>query len=257
MGANSVIKDANKYSRLFWPQVTETLTRTWLLVPVGAIEQHGPHLPLDVDCIIPEALCNELSRHILGLVAPLISYGARSIPSSGGGPSYPGTIRIRGKVLIGLYEDIITEFTLAGARRVLLLNGHFENEPLLIEAAERCREKGILEDSLVVVTSWWSLVSPSLIQDIFGDDFPGWHAEHAGQTETALLLHLAPERVGNERVDHPHQIRAGVYCHPVSPDQVGTKGVLSHTSSATAEMGKALFDHLIMGLVSMLQDIGS
>lgn len=245
--------DVGRYEDLFWPQVTDTLADRWLLVPVGSIEQHGPHLPLDVDTVIPEALCTALSPRIGGLVAPPIPYGARSVPSSGGGPSYPGTIRIRGRVLLELYEDIISGFVSAGACRILLLNGHYENEPLLVEAAERCREKDILTDATVVITSWWSVVSSTMVGKIFGDDFPGWHAEHAGQTETALLLHLAPKRVGSERVDHPHPVPAGIYWHPVPPDQIGTKGVLSCTSGVTAAMGQALFEHLVDRLESLLE----
>lgn len=249
-----MVKNVDRYGNLAWPQVTEVLASKWVLVPVGSVEQHGPHLPLDVDTVIPEALCKALSPRVSGLMAPTISYGARSIPASGGGPSYPGTIRIRGRVLIEFYEDIISGFISAGAHRILLLNGHYENEPLLVEAAERCREKGISADAIVVITSWWSMVSSDVIEEIFHNDFPGWHAEHAGQTETALMLYLAPERVGDERVDHPRPGPAGIYRHPVLPNQIGTKGVLSRTSGVTAEMGKTLFEHLVERLEQLLQE---
>src|ERR1700687_5146133 len=66
-----------------------------LVLPVGAVEQHGPHLPLTVDTEIPVRIASMLVERLNVIVAPAIPYGARSLPHSGGGPSFPGPINIR------------------------------------------------------------------------------------------------------------------------------------------------------------------
>src|ERR1700730_7849136 len=78
-----------------------------LVLPVGSVEQHGPHLPLTVDTEIPVRLASMLVEKVKGVVAPAISYGARSLPQSGGAPSIAGTVAVRGSVLTGYLKDII------------------------------------------------------------------------------------------------------------------------------------------------------
>ncbi|MCE0444938.1 creatininase family protein [Streptomyces tricolor] len=84
--------------------------------------------------------------------------------------------------------------------------------------------------------SWWSLV-----RDTWTDaeiaEFPGWHAEHAGVTETSLMLHLHPDLVTAERPDHDRPPRAGVYLHPVDVEQISNRGILSSTSGSSAALG--------------------
>src|SRR5271155_5643126 len=85
-----------------------------LVLPVGAVEQHGPHLPLIVDTEIPIRVASLLVERLNGFVAPVISYGARSLPQSGGGPVYAGTISIRGSVLTEYLKDVIAGYVAAG-----------------------------------------------------------------------------------------------------------------------------------------------
>lgn len=228
--------------------------RKILILPVGSVEQHGPHLPLTVDIAIPVRIASEVAQSIGGLVAPAIPYGARSLPQSGGSPDIPGTIHIRGSVLTEYLQDVIAGYVAAGFQSIVVLNGHYENEGFLFEALELCREQGKIERARILAVSWWSLVTEELLSKLFGDHFQGWHAEHASACETSLMLHLHPEVVGTDRVDHATPPRAGIYAFPIEASKVSTRGVLGDTSSSAAEIGKTLFDEICAQLVVLIRD---
>src|ERR1700681_2336130 len=116
-----------------------------LLLPVGSVEQHGPHLPLTVDIEIPIRIASRVVEKIKGFVAPAIFYGARSLPQSGGSPDLPGTIRVRGGVLTEYLKDVIAGYVSMGFRSIVILNGHYENESFLFEALVLCRQEGRIE----------------------------------------------------------------------------------------------------------------
>ncbi len=231
---------AIKYENLSWTETKNSLEDRWLIIPIGAIEQHGPHLPLAVDALLAEHISWDVAEQIDAVVAPTLTYGGRSLPNSGGGPSYPGTIHLQGNTLIDMYYQIITRFVHLGAEKILLLNAHWENEPFMIEAVEICREYGVLEQAQVLALSWWSVIDATEMERIFGE-FHGWHVEHAGQAETALMLHYAPELVCMDKaVDYHEVIPAGIYQHPTPRSWVGNQGVLSPTQHVVPEMGNQL-----------------
>jgi creatinine amidohydrolase len=225
-----------------------------LVLPIGAVEQHGPHLPLTVDTEIPVRVASMLVEKLHGFVAPVISYGARSLPQSGGGPIYPGTISIRGSVLTEYLKDVIAGYVATGFRSIVILNGHYENESFIFEALELCRLEGRLEGAKIIAVSWWSLVSDAVLKNLFGDGFPGWHAEHASACETSLMLHLRNDLVGPARVDNATPPRAGIYLFPIDSAAISNRGVLGNTSPATKEIGRALFEEICAQLLALVRD---
>src|ERR1700686_2439108 len=118
------VSDFEKLNR---EKIREEAGQGILFLPVGAVEQHGPHLPLTVDIEIPVRIASMLGERLNVVVAPAIPYGARSLPQSGGGPSFPGTINIRGSVLTDYLKDVIAGFVATGFRKIVILNGHYEN----------------------------------------------------------------------------------------------------------------------------------
>jgi creatinine amidohydrolase len=225
-----------------------------LLLPVGSVEQHGPHLPLTVDVEIPVRIATRVAESVNGFVAPAIFYGARSLPQSGGSPDIPGTIRVRGAVLTDYLKDVIAGYVSMGFRSIVILNGHYENESFLFEALELCREEGKLDGAKIVALSWWSLVPEALLDKLFGDRFTGWHAEHASAVETSLMLHLRNDLVGRSRVDNATPPRAGIYTFPVEPSKISNRGVLGNTSASSAEAGRALFEEICQQLLSVIRE---
>ncbi|MES2121638.1 MAG: creatininase family protein [Chlamydiota bacterium] len=241
------------YSDFTTEQITTALNNDRLLIPVGAIEQHGPHLPLSVDIDITTAIAMKLSDLGSGIVAPGIVYGARSQPHSGGGPSFPGTIYVRGTVLIDYFVDVLKSFAVAGAKQLVLINGHYENEPFLFEALEICRETGYLSKTSIIAFSWWSVIAQNIIDELFGEDFPGWHAEHASIIETSLMMHIKPHLVKEMRLNHTRPPLAGIYLHPIDPSAISSRGVLANTQKASEATGQKLFLHICSQIEALLK----
>jgi creatinine amidohydrolase len=242
------------FEKLNGENVRHGAGRGILLLPVGSVEQHGPHLPLTVDVEIPVRIAATIAEKIKGFAAPAIFYGARSLPQSGGGPEIPGTIRVRGSVLTDYLKDVISGYVSMGFRSVVILNGHYENESFLFEALELCRQEGRLDGARIVALSWWSLVPQALLDKLFGDRFTGWHAEHASVCETSLMLHLRKDLVGAERVDNATPPRSGIYTFPIEGSKISNRGVLGNTSSSSAENGRALFEEICSQLLSVIRE---
>ncbi|HEX4002981.1 MAG TPA: creatininase [Candidatus Acidoferrales bacterium] len=242
------------FEKLHTENVRAEAGKSVLILPVGTVEQHGPHLPLTVDLEIPTRIASKLAEEIHGIVAPAIHYGARSLPQSGGAPTLAGTIFVRGSVLTDYLRDVIAGYVASGFRSIVVVNGHYENEAFIFEALELCRREGQLEGARAVALSWWSLVSDELLRKLFGDKFPGWHAEHASACETSLMLYLRGDLVGETRVDNATPPRAGIYLYPVDPARLSNRGVLGSSSPASAEAGRALFDEICSNLAAVVRE---
>jgi mycofactocin system creatininase family protein len=212
-----------------WPQVEATGARTLLAVPLGSLEQHGPHLPLDTDSRIAVAAAAGLARHCHGVtVAPVVPYGA-----SGEHADFPGTLLIGHDVLADLLVELVRSArgSFAG---VVFVNAHGGNEEALTAARHRCTAEG--DDVLV----WRAATRPG------GD-------AHAGRTETSLLLAIAPEAVRLDLAEPgcteplatllPRLRAEGV--RPVS-----SNGVLGDPTGASVEEGRGLLDDLVRDLTA-------
>ncbi|WP_217145847.1 creatininase family protein [Streptomyces sp. AC627_RSS907] len=240
-----------RYGDLTSPQVPGTMAGATLVWPVGGLEQHGPHLPLSVDMDIPDALARQVAAEVGGLLLPGQPVSARSLPQSGGGLHFPGTVHLGGATFIAYLTDCLTALSRLGLGRLVVINGHYENEGLLFEAIDGCAPDTVFPDTEVVAFSWWSLVTEEWLGEHI-PRFPGWHAEHAGLTETSLMMYLRPDAVRAERPSHTSPPPAGVYRHPVDVDEISNQGVLSSATGASAELGERLFWHLVDGIVELL-----
>ncbi len=98
-----------------------------VILPVGSTEQHGPHLPLGVDSYIAEGISELLAVRTKSVMAPVLTYGYKSKPLSGGGQLFKGTIDLKGKTLIDLVFDIFCEFHADDFDKIFVNNAHFEN----------------------------------------------------------------------------------------------------------------------------------
>ncbi|MFD7827638.1 creatininase family protein [Kitasatospora sp. NPDC059803] len=219
--------------------------------PVGATEQHGPHLPLSVDTVLAEAFARQIAYELNALTLPTQSIAARSLPQSGGGLAFPGTVYVRGRSLLAFLEDALESLCALPWRRLLVVNGHFENEPFLFEALDEVGRRPAAAGKEFIALSWWSLVDTDWLAGRV-PLFPGWHAEHAGITETSLMLYLRPELVSPARPDHADPPRPGIYLHPADVSRTTNQGVLSSTSGSTAALGKELFWHVVSAAVDLV-----
>ncbi|WAC56535.1 mycofactocin biosynthesis peptidyl-dipeptidase MftE [Gordonia sp. SL306] len=221
--------------QLCWPQLSDRSVT--LLVPLGATEQHGPHLPLDTDSRIATAVAGRAAERFsvadggeeprLVAAAPAINYGA-----SGEHEGFPGTISVGHEAL----HLLLVEYGRSACRwadRVVFVNGHGGNGPTLAAAVDTLRYEG--RDA-----AWFPCATP-------GAD------AHAGITETSVLLHFSPEDVSLSAAEVGNvtpvsallpAMRAGGVA------AVSTNGVLGDPTGASAEHGASVTDALVTALVT-------
>jgi creatinine amidohydrolase len=225
---------------------------TPIVLPVGAIEQHGPHLPLGTDGYIAQHIAAETAARRRLIVAPPMFYGAYSRPRSGGGRHFPGSVGLPGRVLEQVARFVVEDFLRQGFRRVAILNGHFENAWTLLEAAEQAIQP-YHETSKVLLVNWWDQVGPDDVKRIFGDAFPGWATEHASITETSMLEAFAPELVRTERKAAGGAERVITYdVFPAPDDILWPNGIGFSALEANEDTGKALVGLLVDRITAIL-----
>jgi creatinine amidohydrolase len=154
-------------------------------VPCGAVEQHGPHLPLDVDLVCPTGIAHGAGAHIPDkiLVLPTVCYGY-----TGHVMDFPGTINNHYTHFIDHVLDITKSLAYHGFKKILLLNGHGSNMPNLDLVARRTN---LETDAECIVAAWWNLltVDKSFMPRWRESKFPGG-CSHACELETSLYMYL-------------------------------------------------------------------
>jgi creatinine amidohydrolase len=230
------------------------------LVPAGAIEQHGPHLPLQTDVLIPTEIALEVARRTNAIVAPAIVYGYKSIQRSGGGNYFCGNTSLDGNTVISVTRDILREFARHGIRRVVIVNGHFENSYFLLEGADLAiRDLAAIhiDNFEVSILSYWDFINTEALSKVFPDGFPGWALEHAGVTETSLMLQLFPQFVDMSLAptDGPAAFPPYDVLPPI-PALTPPSGCLVSPLQASSAKGRILFETAVTGIVNMLQKVG-
>lgn len=204
-----------------WPELEHRAIEL-LAVPLGATEQHGPHLPLDVDTRVASALAERLAERRPGvLVAPALSYGA-----SGEHEMFPGTLSIGTAAL----ELAVLELVRSASRwvaRTVLISGHGGNAAALRRAERRLRAEG---RSVLI---WMPAIED-------GD-------AHAGRVETSLLLALAPEQVRAGRLAPGNRAPLSELIGAIRERTVrgvSPNGVLGDPTGASTAQGQALLERM-------------
>jgi creatinine amidohydrolase len=240
---------------LTWPEFQERLNQSAFILPLGATEQHGYHMPLGVDVFLPLHLALEVAGAFPAVVAPPLAYGYKSQPKSGGGGRFPGTTSFDGATLTAAVRDFVRELARQGQASIVLLNGHMENAMFAAEGVDLALRDLPTGSVKVVSINWWEHVGDDVLDRLFPDGFPGWEAEHAGLTETSMMLHFLPELVASERlVADEERPATPIYAiAPEPPGLVPASGVLHQAHGASAEKGAALVDFLVQEIASILR----
>lgn len=225
-----------------------------LIIPVGSTEQHGPHLPLSVDAVIAEEIAVRFAKEIDGMVAPVLSYGYKSKPLSGGGPLFPGTIDLNGVTLMNIMEDILEEYIKDGITKIFILNAHFENEAFILESVDIVSRRH--KEVTIIESNWWDVLSKETIDYCFDVvPFPGWAFEHAAITETSLMMYLAPELVREDKISDEMGAEPAVYAkYPIVKGMVPDSGVLAPAVSSNADKGKRMTDEAVEAFVKIVKE---
>ena len=241
--------------------------RTWVeidafppfvaLFPVGAIEQHGPHLPLSTDLVIPQRIAAAVAERTGLALLPALPFGARSRGRTGGGERFSGGLFAEPETLIGLVEGIVADALGAGVRTVFVLSWHYENAPLLWEACRRAQRRAGEGTRVFLVDSPGDLMPAELVGDDYPGEFPGWAAEHAAVVETSLMLHLAPELVRGEAIPDGAPPPAEPWqAFPEDLQTLPDSGAFAPADRSTAAYGARLFEAICDGLVALIESQG-
>lgn len=223
-----------------------------VLIPVGSLEQHGPHLPLGTDTVLSRHFAEGVARRLGALVAQPIAYGYKSQQKSGGGNHLSGTTSLDGASLIAMTRNLVKSFLKQGVRNVVFVNGHFENYQFLYEGIDLALEEsgiGPGAKQSVLLLSYWDFVSQDTLAQVYPGGFPGWDIEHGGVLETSLMLHLEPARVAMDRlVDGPAAVLPRFDRLPVVPERTPATGCLSSAAGSSADKGELLYDQVVADL---------
>lgn len=241
------MSDTVMMAEMAWPDYAAHVKRgAPVFLPIGATEQHGPHMALSVDVILPQNVAERVARQVGGIVAPPVTYGYRSQPRSGGGEAFPGTISLDAQTMALVIRDIICGFAKDGVRKMVLMPGHFENIWPVIEgitlALRELRRDGI-EDMTILRLEYWDFVSRDVLDQLFPEGFPGTELEHAALLETSAMLLVRPDLVNMAKV--PSDGPAVVPGYDRYPRPAGTfpaSGALARAERSSEAYGKLLFD---------------
>lgn len=246
-----------KMWELTWPEIKDAVDENvGIMLPVGAIEQHGYHLPLCTDSIIPTRLCLDMAEETDMIVAAPITYGTNSRPQSGGGQGFVGTTSIGGITFIRQIEDILREFMRHGFRRIVLFNWHMENSNFLYEAAYLATDRGTNQSvKVLVMETPFDSFDDETMTFLYPNGFPGWGVEHAAMFETAILLHIAPEMVLMDKAVDDGVEKCVFYDKlPIEPQFTTESGSLWKATLATKEKGERIWTELQKTLVPIIKE---
>ncbi|MFG3099369.1 creatininase family protein [Streptomyces sp. NPDC048182] len=228
-----------------WPDLNPG-PGTHVIIPVGALEPHGPHLPLGSDTMISDHFAHRLAASVDGHVAPALGYGVAT-PGQRLGGAFPGVISISGATFTALATDILTALTRDGYRRLILLNSAIDNIAFLCEAARHLIEH--VPAARVMIVNWWDVVGEDL-RDALADETGTARADdhHAGMVESSLVMYISPHAVRFDRLpadggaEQPRRI--GYHLYPQPADTTTSTGIVYTAAHAGPELGKRVADRV-------------
>ena len=250
----------SRLGRLSWREIADLdLDRTVAVLPTAAIEQHGPHLPLDTDAFLCTRVAEESAARAQRdgpvLLAPTLPYG-----SSTHHMAFAGTLTLGPGTFLAAVGELCSSLVEHGFRRLLVVNGHGGNSALAREAVQQLANRAPV---LAASVDYWALARKTVAQV---RESPAGGMAHACEFETSLMLHLRPESVRSELIEReipeprfslerlelalPGPVAAGW-----QTDWLSSSGVLGAPDLASAEKGEHLFEACVEGLAGLITEL--
>jgi creatinine amidohydrolase len=256
------VRQQYRYELLTWPEINEAVAQQKVIVlPVGSVEQHGHHLPLDVDCKLAASVCLAAGERAPAemLVLPTVSYGYCHHVMD-----FPGTINIEPTTFMRFLLDITRSVAYHGFKRIIIVNGHGSNHPLVEQAG---RQTCLQTDALCCTLSWWQLVASYWDREVRTSG-PGGCA-HACELETSMYQRIDPAGVRAGRIrgttaEYLTAIPGGAEWQAVDltagsgpativewTSTYTETGVIGRPELATLEKGELAFERAVARLVDL------
>lgn len=257
-----------RYAEMTWPECKAAADQGRVaVVPVGTYEDHGHHLPIDVDVVLSSEICERAVARIPAeaVLAPSVTHGY-----SPHHMDFPGTITIKWDTFVNYVRDVCCSLAHHGFTRILLVNGHGSNAPL-VEMAARLT---ILETEgrvLCANVNHWGLRKAREVGKVVREsDFGG--TSHAGEFETSLYLALKPElaqmdKAVDERSPLPASFQTDLLAGKRADGSIATlmpywstmsvSGTRGDATKATREKGEKFLEAGIEGLIELVRELKS
>ena len=252
-------------SHWWWDLTTQDFAgldpeRVVAILPVGAVEQHGPHLPVRVDAAINAGIVARaielMPPDCMALVLPMMPIG-----KSDEHLAFPGTLTLSHETLGRVWYELGESVHRAGIRKILFLNSH-GGQPQLLEIV--CRDLRVKLGMFAVTAMWPRLID---MDELF-DPAENRHGIHGGQSETSVMLHLHPELVEMDRAENfvPLTVEIEREQEMLGPDgaarfgwqaqDLHPKGACGDATRATAGLGRITVDRAAARLLVLIEQIG-
>jgi creatinine amidohydrolase len=251
-------------SRHWWDLTTEEfaaldMERVVALLPVCAVEQHGPHLPVRVDAAINAGIVERALQRLPADV-PLLVLPAQNVGKSDEHLAFPGTLSIGYETLGRLWFDLAQSVYRAGCRKIIFFNSH-GGQPQLIDIV--CRDLRVRLGMLAVNCAWYSVTD---MADLF-DAVELRHGIHGGAVETSIMLHLHPDLVDMQKarnfVSRSIAVEADNAVLRVEgstgmgwqTQDLNPAGACGDATHADAALGKTLVERAAKSLAALAADV--
>lgn len=247
-------------AEMTWQQVDELARSTVVLVPFGAMEQHGLHLPLETDALIATELAKGVDVACDGnlLVLPTQWLGLSTHHMS-----FPGTITASVETYLALATEIITSIAQAGFEKILVLNAHGGNASILDVVLTKCRL--LHPRTRIVLVTYWNAAAAALAA-IRESDLGGMG--HACELETSLLLASNPSVVKTDRIQPDgcwsqseflgkDMLAAGAASVSRTFAEVSQNGAVGDPRTASPQKGERFYKAIVDRLAALVRDLQS
>jgi len=230
--------------------------KSMVLLPIGSTEQHGPHGPLLTDTFIPTEVCRRVALQTGAAVAPSVPYGL-SYPHKG----FTGVVYLRMKTFAALVEDLCAQFATMGFKRIVFVNGHYDNTYAIAYACASAGEK--LPDGVrAYPINYWDGMTPDEAAEFFGVE----EGLHANKGETSAVMAINPALVDvdaavAEMPPFPEVSNIGAvhtaffFSSPGSVYRATRSGTWGDARESSAEFGERYLQVVSRATVRLLDDI--
>lgn len=227
-----------------------------VLVPVGSTEQHGPHGPLLTDVLVPQEVARRVAPQVGALVAPSVNY-ALSYPHVG----FTGVVHIRVATFMALIEDLCVSLATVGFRRIVFLNGHYDNTYAIAYACAAAAER-LPQGTRAFPINYWDGISAEESAEFFGPE----NGLHANRGETSAVMAIDPALVDVEQanaemppfpeVSSPAAVHtAFFFSAPGSVHRATHSGTWGDAREASVEFGQRYLEVVTAATIRLLEDI--
>jgi len=235
------------------------MSRIVAVVPVGAVEQHGPHLPVRVDAAINAGIV----ARALDLAPddlPALILPALPVGKSDEHLAFPGTLSLSYETLARVWFEVGESVWRAGGRRIVFFNSH-GGQPQVMDIV--CRELRVKLGMFAVGCSWFRVTDK---RDLF-DAEELTHGIHGGEVETSIMLHLHPELVDMTRAKNfvPLSVELAKSNGILTPEgavgfgwqaqDLQAAGACGNAAAADAERGRQVVDRAARGLIALIEEV--